>query len=112
MENIIQLSDLASFIQRTNAEIDKGVAGAISSGVQGAQMPVEVKFDIVLVDKWQSLEIVGNETSETKGVEKQVSKDSKSSSVVDAQTTKDTTTTQANNSHVQNTDETTETTYA
>ena len=39
------------------------------------QMPMEVKFDIVLVDQWQSLEIAQNEKSVTVGSDLQESKE-------------------------------------
>jgi hypothetical protein len=64
MENVIPIEDLPDFIDRAIAKVSEGVALARSRGIL-AELPKEIQFDVVLIEKWQSqdMPIIGVENS-------------------------------------------------
>ena len=57
MENVIPIEDLPDFIDRAIAKVSEGVALARSRGIL-AELPKEIQFDVVLIEKWQSKDLL------------------------------------------------------
>ena len=91
--NIVRFEDIAASIETTLREVRNGVANVRKAGML-AEMPSEVKFNMVVVGKWQELEIVSQEngtnvnSSESSGVDTRSTKDE--STKADTNTSTDT----------------------
>ncbi|MFT3992446.1 MAG: hypothetical protein QM680_13660 [Luteolibacter sp.] len=65
MDNVVLIDDLPSFVSRTLLGIREGVALARNSGNFLAELPEDVQFDVVVIQDWQKLEILGGQTTES-----------------------------------------------
>lgn len=61
MNNVVPIEDIGKHVEATISGIIDGVAALRAKGVQ-AELPTEVMFSMVVVGKWQALEIVAAET--------------------------------------------------
>ena len=62
MENIIRIEDLPEFVEKTILAVREGVALTRAAGLL-AELPKEIKFDMVVVSAFQALEVSSRENS-------------------------------------------------
>lgn len=61
MPEVVRITELGSFVQRTLLAINEGVSGARENGIV-ADLPDEVNFQCVVIDQWQALDALTTTT--------------------------------------------------